>query len=92
MVGNQLYNLNNIVLFYSMATLYLSNLGADPDKRKVEKEFAYYGTVRSVWLSKPPYGYGFVEFKHTRDGMLLSSAVHFDYHKLTMQHENLAPL
>ena len=53
-----------------MATLYLSNLGADPDKRKVEKEFAYYGTVRSVWLSKPPYGYGFVEFKHTRDGTL----------------------
>lgn len=51
-----------------MATLYLSNLGADPDKRKVEKEFAYYGTVRSVWLSKPPYGYGFVEFKHMRDG------------------------
>ena len=51
-----------------MATLYLSNLGADPNKRKVEKEFSYYGTVLSVWLSKPPYGYGFVEFKHTRDG------------------------
>lgn len=52
-----------------MATLYLSNLGPDPDKRKVDKEFSYYGTVQSVWLSRPPYGYGFVEFKHVRDGM-----------------------
>ena len=55
--------------FYSMATLYLSNLGPDPDKRKVDKEFSHYGSVQSVWLSRPPYGYGFVEFKHTRDGM-----------------------
>lgn len=86
MVGYQLNHLNNIVFFYSMATLYLSNLGADPDKRKVEKEFAYYGTVRSVWLSKPPYGYGFVEFKHTRDGTFLSKDAHYDYHNLKLQH------
>ena len=51
-----------------MATLYLANLGADPDKRKIEKEFSYFGSVRSVWLSRPPYGYGFVEMKHYRDG------------------------
>lgn len=71
-VHNYFTNWSNVVTYYSMSTLYLANLGADPDKRRVEKEFSYYGTVRSVWLSRPPYGYGFVEFKHSSDGRFLS--------------------
>lgn len=53
----------------STTRLYLAGLGPDPDKRQVEKEFSYYGRLDDVWLSKPPFGYGFVQFKSSRDGM-----------------------
>ena len=52
----------------STTRLYLAGLGPDPDKRQVEKEFSYYGRLDDVWLSKPPFGYGFVQFKSSRDG------------------------
>lgn len=50
-----------------MARIHVGGLGPDPDKRKVEKEFEYYGDLLDVWLSRPPFGYGFVEYKSTRD-------------------------
>jgi len=50
-----------------MARIHVGGLGPDPDKRKVENEFEYYGDLLDVWLSRPPFGYGFVEYKSTRD-------------------------
>ena len=50
------------------ARLYLAGLGPSPDKRQVEREFKYYGDIEDVWLSKPPYGYGFIQYRSSRDG------------------------
>ena len=54
-----------------MPRLYIAGLGPDPDRRKVEKEFQYYGELDEVWLSKRPFGYAFIEFIRSRDGKLL---------------------
>ena len=54
----------------SKRRLYLSGLGPKPDKRQVEKEFSNYGRLDDVWLGKPPFGYGFVQFKSSSDGRL----------------------
>ena len=51
-----------------MPRLYIAGLGPDPDRRKVEKEFQYYGELDEVWLSKRPFGYAFIEYIRSRDG------------------------
>ena len=55
----------------SMARVHVGGLGPDPDKHHVEREFSHYGELRDIWLSKPPYGYAFIEFRSSRDGTLL---------------------
>ena len=64
----QVYFFSPVLHMSSTTRLYLAGLGPDPDKRQVEKEFSYYGRLDDVWLSKPPFGYGFVQFKSSRDG------------------------
>ncbi|UJR16492.1 hypothetical protein I4U23_003394 [Adineta vaga] len=48
-------------------TVFLGDLSRDASKEEVEKAFSYYGKLRSVWLSRSPWGYGFIEFEDQRD-------------------------
>ena len=60
--------LHNSLLSVDMPRLHISGLGPDPDRRKVEREFEYFGDLDEVWLSKRPFGYAFIEFRSSRDG------------------------
>lgn len=48
-------------------TVFLGDLSRDATKEEVEKTFSYYGKLRSVWLSRNPLGYGFIDFEDQRD-------------------------
>ncbi|CAF3122564.1 unnamed protein product [Rotaria sp. Silwood2] len=48
-------------------TVFLGDLSRDATKEDVEKTFSYYGKLRNVWLSRSPWGYGFIDFEDQRD-------------------------
>ncbi|CAF4266785.1 unnamed protein product [Rotaria sp. Silwood2] len=48
-------------------TVFLGDLSRDATKDDVEKTFSYYGKLRNVWLSRSPWGYGFIDFEDQRD-------------------------
>ncbi|CAF0844703.1 unnamed protein product [Adineta steineri] len=48
-------------------TVFLGDLSRDATKEEVEKTFSYYGKLRNVWLSRSPWGYGFIDFEDQRD-------------------------
>ncbi|CAF3212426.1 unnamed protein product [Rotaria socialis] len=48
-------------------TVFLGDLSRDATKEEVEKAFSYYGKLRNVWLSRSPWGYGFIDFEDQRD-------------------------
>ncbi|CAF1044213.1 unnamed protein product [Adineta ricciae] len=48
-------------------TVFLGDLSRDATKEEVEKAFGHYGKLRSVWLSRSPWGYGFIDFEDQRD-------------------------
>ncbi|CAM4811925.1 unnamed protein product [Rotaria magnacalcarata] len=48
-------------------TVFLGDLSRDATKEDVEKTFSYYGKLRNVWLSRSPWGFGFIDFEDQRD-------------------------
>ncbi|UJR29998.1 hypothetical protein I4U23_017545 [Adineta vaga] len=50
-------------------TVYVGDLSRNASEEEIEKAFSYYGTVKSVWISKNPSGYGFVDFQNQRDAV-----------------------
>ena len=53
--------------------VYVGNLGNNGSKSELERVFAYYGTLKNVWVARNPPGFAFVEFEDQRDA---EDAVH----------------
>ncbi|CAF0755602.1 unnamed protein product [Didymodactylos carnosus] len=51
----------------SGSSLFIGDLGRDASKEEIQKAFGYYGKLRNVWLSRSPWGYGFIDFEDQRD-------------------------
>ncbi|CAF1238387.1 unnamed protein product, partial [Didymodactylos carnosus] len=51
----------------SGSSLFIGDLSRDASKEEIEKAFTYYGKLRNVWLSRSPWGYGFIDFEDQRD-------------------------
>ena len=49
------------------AKIYVGELSRDTSERDLEKEFSYYGPLKSVWVARNPAGFAFIEFKEIRD-------------------------
>ena len=47
--------------------VYVGNLDRNASKYELEEAFAKFGSVRNVWVARNPPGFGFVEFKDSRD-------------------------
>ncbi|CAF1426199.1 unnamed protein product [Adineta steineri] len=48
-------------------TVFLGDLSRNVTVEEAEKAFSYYGTLKNVWLSSNPWGYGFIDFEDQRD-------------------------
>ncbi|KAM9409207.1 serine/arginine-rich splicing factor 3a isoform 1-T3 [Pholidichthys leucotaenia] len=47
--------------------VYVGNLGSNGNKPELERQFAYFGPLRSVWVARSPPGFAFIEFEDPRD-------------------------
>lgn len=47
--------------------VYVGDLPRDASEQELEREFSYYGPLRSVWVARNPPGFAFVEFEDPRD-------------------------
>ncbi|KAJ4824371.1 hypothetical protein Tsubulata_038226 [Turnera subulata] len=51
----------------AMSRVYVGNLDPRVTEHDLEDEFGKFGVIRSVWVARRPPGYGFIDFKDTRD-------------------------
>ncbi|CAF0973257.1 unnamed protein product [Didymodactylos carnosus] len=49
------------------ATLFVGDVSRDASEDGIKRAFSYYGKIKNVWLSRSPWGYGFIDFEDGRD-------------------------
>ena len=49
--------------------VYVGDLPRDATEDELDKVFNYYGPIRSIWISRNPEGFAFVEFEDGRDAV-----------------------
>ena len=47
--------------------VYVGDLPNDVREDELDKVFRYYGPIRSIWVSRQPAGFAFVEYEDNRD-------------------------
>ncbi|XP_067949100.1 serine/arginine-rich splicing factor 7-like isoform X2 [Watersipora subatra] len=47
--------------------VYVGDVSLDTTEKELEREFSYYGKLKSVWVARNPAGFAFVEFEDSRD-------------------------
>ncbi|XP_074603096.1 cold-inducible RNA-binding protein-like isoform X2 [Brevipalpus obovatus] len=75
---------------YSRNRVFIGGISSSTSKEAIEKEFAKYGRLNSVWVAQNPPGFAFVEFEDDRDASEavknLNGTSPFDSSKIRVEH------
>ena len=47
--------------------IYVGDLPKDAEEKELERAFAYYGRLKSVWVARNPPGFAFLEYEDPKD-------------------------
>ena len=80
---------------YGKHRVFIGGISGDVSKDAIEKEFAKYGKLSSVWVAQNPPGFAFVEFDDGRDAeeavKSLNGQALFDGNRVRVEHSRPRP-
>lgn len=73
---------------YSRNRVFIGGISSSTSKDEIEREFAKYGRLNSVWVAQNPPGFAFVEYEDGRDAQeavkQLNGTALFDDNKVSL--------
>lgn len=80
---------------YARNRVFIGGISSSTSKDEIEREFAKYGRLNSVWVAQNPPGFAFVEYEDGRDAQeavkQLNGTALFDDNKVRVEHSRDRP-